>query len=67
VNAVRAGIKIRQVWNRPLRFPIVPGSEPSGLYHSNFLLGRNNEQIGNTYTAADIAILESASAHVYPR
>jgi hypothetical protein len=67
VNAVRAGIKIRQVWNRPLRFPIVPGSELSGLYHSNFLLGRNNEQIGNTYTAADIAILESAAAHVYPR
>jgi hypothetical protein len=59
VNAIRAGVKIRQVCNRPLRFPLVPGTQRSGLYHSNFLLARNDEQIGSTYTAGDIAFLES--------
>jgi hypothetical protein len=63
VNAVRAGIKIRQIRNRPLRFPIVPGTQESGLYHSNFLLARNDEQIGKTYTAGDIAFLESTATH----
>lgn len=61
VNAVRAGIKIRQVLSRPLRFPFVPGTQASGLYHSNVLLGRNDEQIRKTYTASDIAFLESAA------
>jgi hypothetical protein len=64
VNAVRGGFKTRQVWNRPLRFPIIPGSERSGLYHSNFLLAQNDVQIGNTYRPGDIAILESTAQHV---
>jgi len=67
VNAVRAGIKIRQVCNRPLRFPFVPGTQDSGLYHSNVLLARNDEQIGNTYTARDIAFLESTAAQACQR
>ena len=67
VNAVRAGIKIRQVCNRPLRFPFVPGTQRSGLYHSNFLLARNDEQIRSTYTAEDIAFLESSVAQICHR
>ena len=59
VNALRAGMKTRQIWDRPLRFPFVPGTQGSGLYHSNVLLARNDEQIHNTYTATDIAALET--------
>lgn len=59
VNAVRAGIKIRQVCNRPLRFPVVPGTQQVGLYRDNCSLERNDEHIRKTYTTADIALLES--------
>jgi hypothetical protein len=58
VNALRAGMKTRQIWSRPLRFPFVPGTQGSGLYHSNVLLARNDEQIRSTYTTEDIAVLE---------
>jgi len=61
VNALRAGMQTRQIWDRPLRFPFVPGTQGSGLYHSNVLLARNDEQIRSTYTASDIAALEAAS------
>jgi len=61
VQALRAGITTRQIWSRPLRFPFVPATQGSGLYHSNVLLGRNDEQIRSTYTAEDIALLESAA------
>jgi hypothetical protein len=62
VNALRAGMKTRQIWSRPLRFPFVPGTQDSGLYHGNVLLSRNDEQIQNTYTAQDIALLDEAAA-----
>jgi hypothetical protein len=62
LNAVRAGMKTKQIWSRPLRFPFVPGTQGSGLYHSNVLLARNDEQIQSTYTAQDIAFLESSAA-----
>jgi hypothetical protein len=65
VNTIRAGIKIRQIWSRPLRFPIIPGTARYGLYHSNVLLARNDEQIRNTYGSGDIALLQSAAAHAY--
>jgi len=61
VNALRAGMQTRQILDRPLRFPFVPGTQGSGLYHSNVLLSRNDEQIRNTYKASDIAALEAAS------
>ncbi|WP_353071462.1 hypothetical protein [Tunturiibacter gelidiferens] len=67
VNALRAGMKTRQIWNRPLRFPFVPGTQGSGLYHSNVLLARNDEQIRSTYTAEDIAVLEAEESSLHPR
>jgi len=60
VNALRAGIKIKQVRNHPLRFPFVPGTQESGLYHSNVIQDRNDEQIRTTYRHADIKLLQSA-------
>lgn len=59
VQAMRSGIKIRQVRSRPLRFPFVPGTQDSGLYHSNVVQDRNDEQISKTYKPSDIALLHS--------
>ncbi|WP_158941318.1 glycosyltransferase family 2 protein [Granulicella sp. S190] len=60
-NALRAGMKTRQIWNRPLRFPFVPGTQDSGLYHSNVLQSRNDDQIRKTYTEHDLGELKSAA------
>lgn len=61
VNALRSGFKIRQVWTHPLRFPFVPGTQGSGLYHDNVLLSRNDEHVRSTYSSADIRMLEACS------
>jgi hypothetical protein len=59
VNALRAGIKVRQIKNHPLRFPLVPGTQESGLYHSNVLEDGNDGQIQRTYSKEDISILQA--------
>ncbi len=60
VQAVRAGFKIRQITSWPLRFPIVPDSQDSGLFLSNVYSSQNDVQIQATYTPAD---LEKFSSH----
>lgn len=62
VHALRAGMKTRQIWDRPLRFPFVPGTQDIGLYHSNVLQAGNDEQIEKTYTVQDIQILREAAS-----
>lgn len=62
VQALRAGIPIRQVYDRPFRFPSIPGSQASGLFHSNVLLAQNDRQIGNTYRSSDLALLREYAA-----
>jgi hypothetical protein len=57
LNALRSGIKTRQVKSRPLRFPHVPNTQAIGLYHDNVFQGRNDEQIKHTFTAEDIRLL----------
>lgn len=59
VNALRSGFKVRQIRTRPLRFPFVPGTQSSGLYHDNVLLSRNDDHIRDTYSPSDIEILET--------
>lgn len=60
VQAVRAGFKIRQVTNWPLRFPIVPDTQDCGLFLSNVYSSRNDIQIQATYTPSD---LDKLSTH----
>jgi len=59
VNALRAGIKVQQIKNRPLRFPLIPGTQESGLYHSNVFEEGNDVQIQRTYSKEDIALLHN--------
>lgn len=61
MNALRSGYRVRQIRTRPLRFPFVPGTQNSGLYHDNVLQSRNDDHIRSTYSAADIEMLESSS------
>lgn len=60
VNALRAGVKIRQLWERQLRFPFSPETQGMGLYHSNVLLDRNDDQIRMSYTSDDLERLKAA-------
>lgn len=62
--ALRAGVKIRQLWERPLRFPFTPGTQDMGLYHSNVLLDRNDDQLRMMYTYDDLQRLKGASVEI---
>jgi hypothetical protein len=53
--AVENNVKIGQVFSIPMEFPVVPGSQDSGLYHSNVSELRNDMQIKNTYDLVDVA------------
>jgi hypothetical protein len=56
-NALRAGFKIKQILHRPINFPLLPGTQNQALTSTNVGLGGNDEQIKNTYTAQDLALL----------
>jgi hypothetical protein len=58
-NALRAGFKVRQILERPVTFPCVPGTQYNGL--SRLKAERIDEQIRKTYTSRDIALLVSPS------
>ena len=58
-QAVRAGIKIRQIEKWPLIFPVVPGTQQSGLFLCNVGLLQNDVQIKATYRPTDVATMVS--------
>lgn len=60
VHALRGCVLIRQIWDRPMRFPFVPDTQATGLYHSNVLQSHNDAYIARTYTAADLVLLHNA-------
>jgi len=57
VQALRAGMPIRQLYPHPLRFPTIPGSQSTGLFHGNVLEAQNDPQIERTYRPGDLARL----------
>jgi hypothetical protein len=62
VQALRAHMPIRQIYSRPLRFPIIPGSQSDGLFHTNVLLEQNDLQLSRTYCPSDLAELRACAA-----
>lgn len=60
-NALRAGLRIRQISRKQVDFPVIPGTQTSGLFQTNIWLGRNDEQIKKTYTPQDIARLTGSA------
>jgi hypothetical protein len=61
VQAVRAGIKTRQIHRWAKRPAFTPGTQDVGLWIENYK-GGNDRQIEATYTEADIKILQSSCA-----
>lgn len=59
VNAIRAGIRVRQVYDRPMVFPFIPGSQGTALFKKNLAQDRNDEQITATYTRQDLDRLQN--------
>jgi hypothetical protein len=53
VQAIRNGIKVKQVRSRARRFPLIPGTQATGLYHENYA-GGNDRQIQATYAEEDV-------------
>jgi|GEM_PF-914895 len=58
VQAVRFGFPICQIENKPLHFPMIPGTQKIALMKKN-LNGGNDRQIKAAYTAKDISKLRS--------
>jgi hypothetical protein len=58
-NAIREGIRIKQVRTWPRCFPEFPGTQDVALGHVNFREGRNDLQIAKTYTSDDLAVLRN--------
>jgi len=52
--ALRAGLPVRQLGRLPRYFEGLPGTHDQGLVHFNSFSGGNDQQIGATYTAADL-------------
>lgn len=53
-TALRNNIKVKQVLRWPINFPLIAGTQNSGLWHSNVLLDQNDVQLAATYTQADV-------------
>ena len=57
VTALRRDFKVKQVLNRPVNFPLIAGTQSSGLWQSNVLRDQNDVQLAATYTEQDVARL----------
>ena len=59
IIAIRTGVKVRQISPKGRHFPVVPNSSHTGLIKKNLDQGQNDVQIANSYTAQDIALINS--------
>ncbi len=53
-QALRAGIRVRQLHDKARDFPCIPGTEAMGLMHGNVAGQGNDEQIRCTYQTDDL-------------
>ena len=58
--ALRGGISVRQVSTVPRHFPVIPGSQNTGLLSVNVSQGRNDDWIRGLYTQEDVRMIEGA-------
>lgn len=57
LQALRSGVRVRQISTRDEHFPSVPGTQGIALYGENLKQGGNDRIIAQLYTAADIAAM----------
>jgi hypothetical protein len=60
LQALRAGLSIRQIAPKAFDPVIIPGSQSNALNHSNLAGGENDRQIENTYGTAEIDLLRAS-------
>jgi hypothetical protein len=61
VQAIRAGIKVRQISRRARHFPIIPGTQKVSLYRTNVTQDDGNDQQAKaTYQETDLEILRNS-------
>ncbi|HTY84480.1 MAG TPA: hypothetical protein VMB19_09685, partial [Silvibacterium sp.] len=65
-NAVRAGLRTRQIGSWQRNFPIIPGTQAQRLMDANVAGSQNDVQIAMTYSAQDIAALQREAAGPEP-
>lgn len=53
--AVQNDIRVQQVRRIPRHFPVIGGTQQTGLFHSNAIGTRNDEQISRTFDPATIS------------
>ena len=58
VNAIRAGLRTRQIGSWQRNFPIIPGTQTQRLMDANVSGAQNDEQIAKTYNAQDKALMQ---------
>jgi hypothetical protein len=56
-NAIRAGVRVRQVREAGLDPVLTPGTQGVALFHLNMLQGANQVQLRRTFTPSDLEIL----------
>lgn len=61
-NAVRAGLRTRQIGSWQRNFPIIPGTQAQRLMDANVAGSQNDVQIAKTYSAQDLAALQREAA-----
>lgn len=64
VNAVRAGLQIRQIGSWQRNFPVIPGTQKQALMQANVHGSQNDVQITKTYTSQDIALLQRETREI---
>jgi hypothetical protein len=64
VNALRAGLRTRQIgwWQR--NYPIIPGTQQQTLMQANVHGLQNDAQIAGTYSAQDFALLQQETVQL---
>jgi hypothetical protein len=60
--AVETGRRTAQVSDRPQHFAFIPGTQSSGLWLTNVVAGKNDEQNARTFTESDVARLRAEAA-----
>jgi hypothetical protein len=58
VNAIRAGLRTRQIGSWQRNFPIIPGTQTQRLMDDNVSGSQNDVQIAKTYSSQDIPLLQ---------
>ena len=58
VVTIRSGFQVRQVGEKSVAYPSLPGSSRSALMRLNVDSGQNDVQAARTYTPSDLALLD---------